>query len=94
MESLTLGVLGGALGLALAYLGLRVLVTQGPANLPRLAEISLDGRALAFVLGCSIGSSMLFGLVAALRCGSPERLQSVRGGTLGTRRSGRRTRSW
>ena len=85
VESLTLGVLGGALGLGFAYAGLRVLATQGPANLPRLAEISLDGTAMAFVLGCSVGSSMLFGLVAALRCGSPERLQSVRGGTLGTR---------
>jgi predicted permease len=85
VESLTLGVLGGTAGLVFAYLGLRVLVTQGPANLPRLAEISLDGRALAFVLGCSIASSMLFGLAAVLRYGRPVRLQSARGSTRGAR---------
>src|SRR6202011_1342726 len=39
LESLTLGIFGGALGLVLAYVGIRVLVTQGPASLPRLAEI-------------------------------------------------------
>ncbi|HLK69646.1 MAG TPA: ABC transporter permease [Bryobacteraceae bacterium] len=83
VESLTLGVLGGALGLVLAYLGLRVLVTQGPANLPRLAEITLDGRALAFVLACAVGSSLLFGLAAVLRCARPARMQVARGSTRG-----------
>jgi putative ABC transport system permease protein len=81
VESLTLGGLGGALGLAIAYVSLRVLVTQGPANLPRLAEISLDGAALAFVVGCSTGSSVLFGLAAVLRCGRPGGMQMARGAT-------------
>jgi predicted permease len=85
VESLVLGVVGGALGLVFAYVGLRLLVIQGPANLPRLAEISLDGTALAFVLGCSIASSMLFGLAAVLRCGSPGRMHSARGSTQGAR---------
>jgi predicted permease len=85
VESLTLGILGGALGLVFAYVGLRMLVTHGPSNLPRLAEISFDGTALAFVLGCSVGSSMLFGLVAVLRCGSFGRIQSARGSTQGVR---------
>ena len=85
IESQTLGVLGGTLGLVLAYVGLRVLVTHGPANLPRLAEVSLDGRALTFVLGCSVGSSLLFGLAAVLRCGRPGRLQIARGSTRAAR---------
>jgi predicted permease len=83
VESLTLGVLGGTLGLAVAYVGLRVLVTQGPANLPRLAEITLDGRALAFVLACAVGSSLVFGLAAVLRCAHPGRMQIARGSTRG-----------
>ena len=83
VESLTLGFLGGTLGVALAYAGLRVLVTEAPANLPRLAEISIDGTAVAFVLACSIGSSLLFGLAAVLRCGLPGRVRSVRGSTHG-----------
>jgi predicted permease len=85
VESLALGILGGALGLVLAYLGLRVLVTQGPASLPRLGEISMDGTALAFALACSLGSSMLFGLAAVLRAGLPGRIQSARGATPGAK---------
>jgi predicted permease len=85
VESLTLGVLGGALGLVFAYLGLRLLVTQGPVSLPRLTEITLDGRALAFVLGCSVGSSMLFGFTAVLRCSRPVRMQIARTSTQGAR---------
>ncbi len=85
VESLTLGILGGALGVTLAYAGLRVLVAQGPATLPRLQEISMDGTASAFALACSIGTSLLFGLAAVLRSGIPGRLQSARGATQGTR---------
>jgi predicted permease len=83
VESLTLGILGAALGVALAYLGLRVLVSQGPATLPRLEEISLDGTVLAFALGCSLGTSLLFGLAAVLRSGIPGRIQSARSATQG-----------
>jgi predicted permease len=83
IESLALGGLGGALGLAVAYAALRVLVIHGPTNLPRLAEISLDGSSLAFVLGCSVGSSLLFGLAAVLRCGRPGRMEMTRGATRG-----------
>ena len=85
VESLTLGILGGALGVTLAYVGLRVLVAQGPATLPRLQEISMDGTASAFALACSIGTSLLFGLAAVLRSGIPGRIQSARGATQGAR---------
>ncbi|PWT86404.1 MAG: multidrug ABC transporter substrate-binding protein, partial [Proteobacteria bacterium] len=85
MESLTLGLLGGALGVVVAYAGLRVLVMQGPDTLPRLQEISLDGAALAFALACSLGTGLMFGLAAVLRLGAPGRIQSVRGVTPGKR---------
>ena len=51
VESVLLGLMGGALGVGVAYAGLRLLVAIGPANLPRLSEISLDARALAFTAG-------------------------------------------
>ena len=47
VESVLLGLMGGALGAGLAYAGLRVLLAIGPANLPRLSEISLDARTFA-----------------------------------------------
>jgi predicted permease len=81
VESLTLGVLGGVLGLAVAYAGLRVLVTQGPASLPRIAEISIDGPTLLFALACSVGSSLLFGSIAVLKYGRPGTVQGARGAT-------------
>jgi predicted permease len=85
VESLTLGVAGGALGVGLAYVGLRVLVAEGPSNLPRLEEISMDGTALAFALVCSLVTSLLFGLAAVLKFGIPGRIQSARGATQGVR---------
>jgi predicted permease len=66
-ESLTLAVLGGALGVGLAYGGLRVLVAIGPSNLPRLAEISLDPAVLGFALTLSLISGLLFGLMPILK---------------------------
>jgi predicted permease len=86
VESLTLGILGGALGLGLAYVGLRVLVISGPSSLPRLAEISLDPVAIGFAVACSLGSSLLFGLAAVVKCGIPSRMESARGATQGVER--------
>jgi predicted permease len=70
LESLTLGLLGGAAGVAVAYAGLRLLTVVGPAELPRLSEISLDGRSIVFTLILSVLSSLLFGAIPVLRFAS------------------------
>jgi predicted permease len=67
LESVTLGLLGGAVGVGVAYVGLRLLTAIGPENLPRLSEISLDGRSLAFTLILSVFSGLLFGSIPVLR---------------------------
>jgi predicted permease len=64
-ESTLLGFLGGALGIGIAAAALRLLVSIGPANLPRLAEISLDPGSLLFTLGLSLLSGLLFGSIPA-----------------------------
>jgi predicted permease len=61
LESVVLGLIGGALGVGVAATGLRLLVSIGPANLPRLSEISLDARSLAFTFVLSVLSGFLFG---------------------------------
>ena len=71
VESMLLGLMGGALGVGLAYAGLRVLLAIGPANLPRLGEISLDSRTFAFTAVLSLVSSVLFGLIPALKYTGP-----------------------
>ncbi len=65
-ESLLLGVLGGAAGVALAYWGLDTLVVLAPAGTPRLQDIALDGRVLGFSLALSLLTGAAFGLVPAL----------------------------
>jgi putative ABC transport system permease protein len=64
-ESLLLTFVAGAAGLLLAYGGSRALIALAPADLPRLAEIGIDRWVLAFTLGVSIVTSVLFGLVPA-----------------------------
>jgi len=64
-ESVLLGLLGGGLGIAVAAAGLRLLVSIGPANLPRLTEISLDARSLLFTMVLSLFSGFLFGSIPA-----------------------------
>jgi predicted permease len=83
LESVTLGLLGGAAGVGVAYAGLRLLTAIGPENLPRLSEISLDGRALAFTLILSVLSGLLFGSIAVLRYG-PSRQAAPLLGTVRT----------
>jgi predicted permease len=66
-ESVLLGVMGGALGVGLAYAGLQMFLAIGPSNLPRLSEISLDVRTLGFTAALSLLSGVLFGLIPALK---------------------------
>jgi predicted permease len=67
VESLALSLVGGALGVALAYAGLTLVVATAPTTLPRVEDISLDPRVLAFAIVVSLSSSMLFGALPALK---------------------------
>ena len=87
VESLILGLMGGALGVGVADWGVRLLVAIGPANLPRLSEISLDTRTLGFAVLFSLLSGLLFGLVPALKYSGPRTSLALRsaGRTTNTR---------
>jgi predicted permease len=67
VESLWLGFMGGALGLAIAYGAVRLLVTLGPTTLPRLDEISINAPVLAFAFLVSLLSGLLFGTIPAFK---------------------------
>jgi len=67
VESLALGLIGGLFAIGVAYGGLRLLVAVGPADLPRLTEISLDARSLLFTLLLSVFSGLFFGAIPALK---------------------------
>ena len=77
-ESLALALLGGALGIGLAYAGVRLLVALSPPNLPRLEVIAVDGRILGFALAVTLLTAALFGLAPALRASRPDLLTPLR----------------
>ncbi|MGH9863396.1 MAG: ABC transporter permease, partial [Candidatus Acidiferrales bacterium] len=64
-ESLCLGLLGGAAGALLAVWGVDLLLALSPANVPRLEEIRVDARILAFTFLLSLVTGALAGLVPA-----------------------------
>jgi putative ABC transport system permease protein len=66
-ESLLLSLLGGALGVALAALAVRLVALFGPANLPRLHEVRLDGVVFVFAAGLSVVTALAFGSIPLLR---------------------------
>jgi putative ABC transport system permease protein len=89
-ESVLLAIAGGLLGLLLARLSMRILVALIPIGLPGASELSIDGRLLAFTLGVSLLTGIVFGIAPALATTSPdvsERLkEGGRAGVGGKRR--------
>lgn len=79
-ESLLLSIAGGTLGLILAFAGVYLLVELKPTNIPRLTEIHLDARALAFTFFLSLLTGLLFGLFPALHASTPNLNESLKEG--------------
>lgn len=65
-ESLLLALFGGAMGLALTFAGRRLLVALAPPTVPRMDQVAVDFRVLAFAVVVSLATGILFGLVPAL----------------------------
>ncbi len=67
LESLLLGLAGGAAAVPLAWLAVRAFVLAAPGDLPRLHEVSVDGPVLLFGLAVSVAAGLLLGLLPAWR---------------------------
>src|SRR5712671_5892033 len=65
-ESLVIAVAAGAVGIFIADAGIYFVKTFGPANIPRLPEVTLDLPVLAFTSAVSLATGILFGLAPAL----------------------------
>src|SRR5207244_10135927 len=79
-ESAVLGLLGGALGVLLAGVGIRPFITFWPGGLPRAEEVALDWHVLLFAVAISLASGVLFGLAPALRAPARDLEHSLRAG--------------
>jgi putative ABC transport system permease protein len=89
-ESLVLAVAGGIVGLALAWLGIRLLLSLQPASIPRFETVSINGPVLACSTGISAIAAVLFGVLPSIQAGRvnlAEGLKSQTRGTLGGRRT-------
>jgi putative ABC transport system permease protein len=82
-ESLLLALAGGGLGLAITVAALAVLRRLHPANLPRLGDIELDATVLGFTIVICAVTSVLFGLVPALRAAATDPQEHLKAGARG-----------
>jgi predicted permease len=94
-ESLVLAMVGGAAGVLLAHGGIDVIRALSPGTLPRIDEMRVDGRALAFALALAIGTTFLFGVAPALNAARTNLHDTLKAGgrALAGSTSGSRMRS-
>ena len=82
-ESLLLGLLGGVVGLGLAWVCIRVLIATSLAQLPRLQEVSISPTVLLFALTVSVGGGLFLGLFPVLRRGRTGLVDALKQGGQG-----------
>jgi putative ABC transport system permease protein len=92
-ESVMLGLLGGAAGVLLGSWGVALLVKSGPQQLPRLDEVSIDGRVLAFTAAIALLTGVLFGLAPVMQVATGNLHDLLKLGARGTAGSLRRHRT-
>jgi putative ABC transport system permease protein len=77
-EAIVVAALGTAIGIGLAYLGIRQLLAIAPENLPRLNAISIDVKVLGFAILAGLVSAVLFGAIPAVRTAKPNLMETLR----------------
>jgi len=80
VESLALSVLGGGLGILIAFGGVNAFRAFSPASMPRTSELAVDGPILLVALAVSLGSGLAAGLLPALRLSSRGPVRALAGG--------------
>lgn len=87
-ESGVLGAIGGALGIGTAFALVHVVVALAPADFPRIRDVAVDGPVLFYAVGVTLASTLLAGLIPALRASRVDATSSLGGATRAS--SGRR----
>jgi putative ABC transport system permease protein len=89
-ESVVIAIIGGVLGIGIAYLGMRGLLAVRPTNLPRVEQLGLDVGVLAFSLLLTVMTGLVFGLAPAMELSKPDLNRSLKeGGRAGSVGKGR-----
>lgn len=90
VEALLLAVLGGTVGVALAFGGLRLLKALAPPDIPRLAEVSLDGRVLVFAAALTLVTGLVCAVLPALHAAGVDLQERLKEGSRSAVAGGRR----
>ena len=90
LESFVLALAGALLGVAIAEWGTTAFQKFAPANIPRVRNVEIDLRVLAFALLLAIGTTMAFGLAPALRASRVDLANAIREGGRSASRAGSR----
>jgi putative ABC transport system permease protein len=77
-ESFPLSVVGGIMGVALSWGGLKLFVAAAPPGFPRLGELSLDMSVLGFTALVVVLTAVIFGIVPALHASKPDLVSSLK----------------
>jgi putative ABC transport system permease protein len=92
IEALVLAGIGGIISLAIAQGASRMLLAYAPDALPRLDELTIDGRVLGFALVCSLVTGLLFGGIPAVQASRPNLTDTLKEGAAGAGGGARRQR--
>jgi putative ABC transport system permease protein len=87
-ESAVVSVVGGGLGLLVAWWGTDAFLAVAPSSIPRLSEVHVDPRVLLFTIGLSAFTALLFGLAPAIQAGRTDLGGSLRAAHDGSRKKG------
>ncbi|MEW5916098.1 MAG: ABC transporter permease [Gemmatimonadota bacterium] len=79
-ESALYAIVGGALGIVLAWQGVRLLVALAPQVIPRLDQVTVDLPVLAVAVAISLGTGLLFGIVPALKSAPDKSAETLKEG--------------
>jgi predicted permease len=83
-ENLLLALMGGIVGLIVGYAGVATIRQFGPANIPRMEEVGIDARVLAFTFAVSIITGLIFGIAPALRASGVDPNSVLKDGSRGS----------
>jgi len=83
-ESVMLSVVGSGLGLALAWLGVKLFASLGPRDIPRIEEIGLDLRVVGFTVLIAVVTGVVFGLAPAIQISKPDLHDTLKEGGRGS----------
>lgn len=89
-ESVVLALVGGALGVLVAFWGVDLILALDPGDVPRVTPIAVNGAALGFALLLSVATGVLFGVVPAWHASRPELQHALKDNARGTTGDGQR----